>query len=125
MIVLEYFINASEEYVEEEGGEALLSIVYANELSGRQEIFLSQGEVKKIGNYSFAFESEFEGEGMLISRKDQDLVLVATDTIQHMDMVQWPPLSNLEAGHKQLAHRQLDQPLYREGQRQKQTVVRF
>jgi len=85
--VLEYFVNASEEYVEEEGGEALLRIVYAHEQSGRQEFFLSKGEVKQIGNYNFAFESEFAGEGMLISRKDQDLVLVATDTIQHMDMV--------------------------------------
>ena len=85
--VLEYFVNATEEYVEEEGGEELLWIVYANELSGRQEIFLGKGEVMTVGGFTFAFDSKFDGNGLNIFWQDEVLVFVANDTIQHMDMV--------------------------------------
>jgi len=85
--LVEYFVNASEEFVKGEGGTEQLWIVYATEELGRQELFLSRGDTKTIGDYTFAFDVPFEGNGMRIFMQDQALMFVSSDSIQHVDMV--------------------------------------
>ncbi|HSG67103.1 MAG TPA: cytochrome c biogenesis protein ResB, partial [Bacteroidales bacterium] len=46
--VVDYFKNATEKYVEEEGGFEVLLIVYADDRTGRQDIYLKNGDVKRV-----------------------------------------------------------------------------
>ncbi len=84
--IIDYFTNAIEIYVEEEGGEEIVNIVVSDNKSNGKSYYINRGQLIQFGDYTFAFETDFEGEGINILKKEGQLFLIASDSIEHTDM---------------------------------------
>ncbi len=85
--ILEYYTNAAETYVDEEGGDPLVWLVVSGAMGGRQNLYLTEGQVKSKAGYTFSYKGDFEGAGVRISKNEDGLIMVSSDSIQHVDMM--------------------------------------
>lgn len=85
--VLDYYLNAAETFVEEEGGEPVIWLVISSNSGGRQNIYLRQGQVKKVSGFSFSLDSQIDGKGIAFSLNDNELFLECADSVNHVNMM--------------------------------------
>ena len=84
--VLDYFINAAETMVEEDGGEPVIWLVFSGNASGRQNVYLREGEIKKFGGYEFGFNIQPTTLGIQFTSVDGQLLMVSSDSVSYMNM---------------------------------------
>jgi len=70
--------------VETEGGKPIIRLVLSGG-SGRQNIYITDGEIKKFGGYSFGFNTNVENEGIVFSADDDGLVMISSDSVSYMN----------------------------------------
>jgi len=85
--VLDYFANAGETYVNRDGGEPVMWLVLSEKQSGRQNMYLKTGQSKQFGGYIFGFESDDTTPGVSFKLEGEQLYIVATDSVSHMNMM--------------------------------------
>ncbi|MEZ5082797.1 MAG: cytochrome c biogenesis protein ResB [Bacteroidales bacterium] len=84
--VLEYFMNAGETMVEAEGGMPVIWLVFSGDGSGRQNVYLREGEIKKFGGYEFGFNIRPTGLGIYFTNENDELLMVSSDSVSYMNM---------------------------------------
>jgi cytochrome c-type biogenesis protein CcsB len=86
--VLDYYLNAADTYVSEEGGTPVIWLVVSGGSGGRQNIYLENGQKKDFNGLSFAFDTPGQDENTIsfVSRNDT-LFLSASDSVNHVNMM--------------------------------------
>ena len=84
--VVEYFNNAGETIIEGKGGP-MLWLVLSGENSGRQNVYLEDGEQKTFGGFNITFNAENTGHAINIYHENTGLFFSSPDSVNFVNMM--------------------------------------
>jgi cytochrome c-type biogenesis protein CcsB len=105
---VDYFANAAETYVEEPGGDPMLWLVLSGGSSGRQNMYLNQGQSKEFNGIVFSYEKDDDVQGMHFFSDGDILYFESTDSVNSMNMM----AGSAEVLPPDTVHRFLHRSLY-------------
>ena len=83
----EYYINAGETIVEEEGGEPLVWLVVSKSgMGSRSDLYLREGDSKSYAGSNFTFNAESVNADFNIIYDGKDVSFKAPDSVDYMNM---------------------------------------
>ncbi|MFU8843125.1 MAG: cytochrome c biogenesis protein CcsA [Bacteroidales bacterium] len=85
--VVDYITKAAETYVEEPGGEPMIWLVLSGGQSGRQNLYLNQGQSKIFNGITFAYEDTTAPAGFRLFSDGDNLYFQSDDSVNFTNMM--------------------------------------
>lgn len=85
--ILEYYTKANETYTEADGGVPMIWLVTSGNISGRQNLYIKNGEQDLFNGYRFGFGIDIETIGIKFLEKDNELFMIPGDSVSFMNMM--------------------------------------